>query len=315
MKIDDAVACLRQGGLVAFPTETVYGLGVDARNAQALERLYVVKGRPGHHPVIVHLAAAEALSDWAIDIPQAAWQLADAFWPGPLTLILRKAPTVLPQVTGGQETLGIRIPAHPVAQALLTAFGGGLAAPSANRFGQLSPTTAGHVLSGLGGDIDGVLEGGPCDVGVESTIIDLSGEQPVLLRPGMIPLAQIESTLGQSVALAGSLQRAPGTLKHHYAPRTPLLMLPTDSLQDLAHLYAATQSRVVFYSRVSVSGVHWHPMPQDQDATARSLYATLHSLDQQGFDKIVVEQPPADWVAVMDRLSRASAVGIGEHTP
>src|SRR4249919_832993 len=191
-EIARAAAILRAGGLVAFPTETVYGLGADASSPAALGRMFAAKGRPSDHPVIVHLQAGEDLTHWARNIPVVAQQLADHFWPGPLTLVLRRAAGVLDAVTGGQETVGLRTPSHPIAQRLLKAFGGGIAAPSANRFGRVSPTTAQHVRDELGDALDLILDGGPCEVGIESTIVDLSTGTPVLLRPGRIGVAEIE---------------------------------------------------------------------------------------------------------------------------
>ena len=196
----DAADCLRRGGLVAFPTETVYGLGADASSRAAVARLYAAKRRPADHPVIVHFADAESAFAWARDVPDGARKLAAKFWPGPLTMILKRSSLAGDFVTGGQDTIGLRVPAHPVAQALLGAFGGGIAAPSANRFGAVSPTTAAHVRADLGADVDFVLDGGPSEVGIESTIVDLSGEAPVLLRPGRISRRELEQALGRPVS-------------------------------------------------------------------------------------------------------------------
>uniref|UniRef100_UPI002FDD1BFD L-threonylcarbamoyladenylate synthase n=1 Tax=Pelomicrobium sp. TaxID=2815319 RepID=UPI002FDD1BFD len=210
-EIAKAVDILRAGGLVAFPTETVYGLGADARNPEAVGKIFAAKGRPQHHPVIVHLAEAAQLEAWAVDIPDGARRLAERFWPGPLTLILRRGPGVPDAVTGGQDTVGLRVPAHPVAQALLQAFGGGIAAPSANRFGRLSPTTAQHVEAELDGAVDLILDGGACPVGIESTIVDCAGERPTLLRPGHIGREVLEEALGVRVEAPGpGAPRAPG---------------------------------------------------------------------------------------------------------
>ena len=220
--IREAVAVLARGGLVAFPTETVYGLGADASNETAVRRIFSVKGRPADHPLIVHLARVEQLADWAQRVPEAAWRLAEAFWPGPLTLVLPRAPRVLDVVTGGQESVGIRVPSHPVAQALLQAFGGGIAGPSANRFGRVSPTTAEHVRAELGSEVDLVLEGGQSEVGIESTIVDLSSDRPALLRPGIIGAERIAAVLGNALhAPDRTSPRASGMLASHYAPRTP----------------------------------------------------------------------------------------------
>src|SRR6266540_4573430 len=214
--ISGAAETLRRGGLVAFPTETVYGLGADADNAAALARLYAVKGRPGEHPVIVHVGAPAQLDEWAADVPVAARRLGDALWPGPLTLVLRRAARVLDGVTGGGETVGVRVPDQPVALALLRAFGGGIAAPSANRFGHVSPTTADDVRADLGDDVDVILDDGPCTVGVESTIVDCTADELVILRPGGVTRERIEEVSGRPAAIArDSPVRAPGTLKSH----------------------------------------------------------------------------------------------------
>ncbi|HTN80168.1 MAG TPA: L-threonylcarbamoyladenylate synthase, partial [Acidimicrobiales bacterium] len=217
-EVAHAAGVLRSGGLVAFPTETVYGLGADAANPAALRRLYAVKGRPATHPVIVHLPSAERLDEWAVDIPAEARALAVALWPGPLTMVLRRAQHVVDEVTGGRDTVGLRVPAASLALELLAAFGGGLAAPSANRFGQLSPTTAAAVRDELDGDVDVVLDGGPCAVGVESTIVELVGSAPVLLRPGGVSVERIEAVLGRGIERATGPSRAPGMMPSHYAP-------------------------------------------------------------------------------------------------
>jgi len=259
-QIRKAADMLHQGRLVAFPTETVYGLGADASSQYALKRLYQVKGRPTDHPVIVHLAGVTELANWAKDIPPIAYKLAEAFWPGPMTLILPKADHVSLLVTGGQLSIGLRVPSHPVALRLLQAFGGGVAAPSANRFGRLSPTTADAVTDSLGSDVDMVLDGGPCEVGIESTIISLIGDVPAISRPGMIDREKIEAVLGfpvQACAVAhghsstardvtaggaaidvqtnsiGAAIRVPGALPSHYAPHTPMAVTTGDILIEL----------------------------------------------------------------------------------
>src|SRR5262249_29022106 len=251
--IDLAVAALRRGELVAFPTETVYGLGADASNAEALSRLYRVKGRPAEHPVIVHIAGAGQLADWAKEVPDAARKLAEAFWPGPLTMVLRKSPSVPGQVTGGQDTVAIRIPRHPIALSLLEAFGGGIAAPSANRFGHLSPTVAAAVVEELGDDVSIVLDGGPCKVGIESTIVNLCGDGPEILRLGMIPGEQIERVLCSTLRCVAAstteehptaATRVPGGLPKHYAPRTPLTMVVTAELSALIESLDAEGKRL-----------------------------------------------------------------------
>src|SRR5690349_18882777 len=214
--IKEAVGILRAGGLVAFPTETVYGLGADASNPEAVKKIYAAKGRPRNHPLIVHLANAAQLRDWAADVPHAAERLAQRFWPGPLTLVVKRAAHVNELVTGGQDTIALRVPSHAIAQALLGRFGGGIAAPSANRYGRVSATTAEHVRAEFGTTVDCVLAGGECDVGIESTIVDVSGADPALLRPGSITSGDIEALLGRPLGAArpGS-PRAPGTLPKH----------------------------------------------------------------------------------------------------
>jgi L-threonylcarbamoyladenylate synthase len=233
--ISRAVGVLWKGGLVAVPTETVYGLAADAENEAAVRSLFAAKGRPADHPVIVHVANARAIDDWARDVPPAARELASSFWPGPLTLVLKRSPRALDVVTGGQDTVGLRCPAHPWAHALLQAFGGALAAPSANSFGRISPTTAAHVRADLGekpaGRVDLILDGGPCPVGIESTIVDLSGPVPTLLRPGSITREAIEQVLGTSLAEAGlDAPRASGRLEKHYAPRTRLELVTVSAV-------------------------------------------------------------------------------------
>lgn len=321
VEIQWAADLLKAGGLVAFPTETVYGLGADAENPAALAKLYAVKGRPTHHPVIVHLARPEQLSDWAIEIPAAAQWLADAFWPGPLTLILKRSGRVPDAVTGGQETVGLRVPDHPVALALLQAFGGGVAAPSANRFGRLSPTTAEHVRQDLGEDVDGVLDGGACEVGVESTIVAFKAGQPVILRPGMITAAQIEAALSLEAASysesgksESTVSRAPGTLASHYAPRTPVrLMTAEEIITGLETLAEGKKvGGLVYAAPVNVRTLQqaglWTSMPCESGAYARLLYRKLRELDALGLSEIWVERVPGagDWAAVNDRLQRAA---------
>ncbi|MFT5682121.1 MAG: L-threonylcarbamoyladenylate synthase [Myxococcota bacterium] len=285
----DAVAILRSGGLVAFPTETVYGLGADASNPLAVRQIFARKGRPADHPLIVHLAEVEQVGDWAV-MSEVGRALATAFWPGPLTIVLPRKPAVPDEVTGGLETVGIRIPCHPIAAALLSAFGGGVAAPSANRFGRVSPTTAAHVVSEFDGVVP-VLDGGPCSVGVESTIIDLSGP-PALLRPGGIPVEAIEAITGP---LTSSNTRAPGTLAAHYAPRTALL-LSTHPEVDAARLRDEGRTVAILPAGDPVDHAH-------------RLYAELRRLDGLGVDILIAELSGAGGLgrAINDRLSRAAA--------
>jgi L-threonylcarbamoyladenylate synthase len=321
--IPAAVAVLQAGGLVAFPTETVYGLGADAENPAALDRLYTVKGRPKGHPVIVHVADVSQLSHWACEIPEQAYQLAQAFWPGPLTLILKRNPRVPDAVTGGQDTVGLRVPDHPVALALLQAFGGGIAAPSANRFGRVSPTTAVHVQADLGSDVDLVLDGGECAVGVESTIVAFQNDAPVILRPGMITAEQIESVIrrtagktpGGMPSASSTVSRAPGTLASHYAPLTPVHLVASEQrdAQVAAWLSRGEAVGVLALSEAPESlanqpQVVWYQMECDPQRYAQQLYAQLRWLDALQLQRIVVEAPPeaGAWAAVADRLRRAA---------
>jgi L-threonylcarbamoyladenylate synthase len=302
-----AAEILGRGGLVAFPTETVYGLGADASNAAAVSRLYRVKRRPADHPVIVHFPSADAAFEWAREVPGEAKALAQRFWPGPLTLILKRADKAKDFVTGGQDTVGIRVPSHPVAQELLRTFGKGVAAPSANRFGLVSPTSVAHVRDDLGQDVDLVLEGGPSEVGIESTIIDLSGSSAVLLRPGRITKRQIEEALGQNVAeKTSSSPRHSGGLERHYAPRTPARLVPCYDLdREIARL--KEKIAVLAFSRPDERVDYWLRMPRDPDDYARELYGALRELDGASCDEILVEAPPEapEWAAVRDRLRRA----------
>jgi L-threonylcarbamoyladenylate synthase len=311
--IERAVAALRAGGLVAFPTETVYGLGADASNPQAVGRIFQVKGRPSTHPVIVHLADAVQLADWAREIPEDARRLAKQFWPGPLTIILKRARGVSDVVTGGQDTVALRVPAHPVAQQLIAGFGGGIAAPSANRHGRVSATTAEHVRREFGAAVDCVLDGGEAQVGIESAIVDLSGASPALLRPGWITAAEIEKTLKAPLAApAADAPRAPGTLAAHYAPRTPLMLVEGDLLVELAATLTRQGKKVAALAfspaRPLSAGVSWTVAPRAAAGYAHALYASLRRLDESGCDAIIVEKPPqaAEWAAINDRLARAA---------
>ena len=302
-----AAEILRAGGLVAFPTETVYGLGADASSASAVARLYAVKRRPAEHPVIVHFASPQGAFAWARDISHPAKLLAKRFWPGPLTLILKRADKAKDFVTGAQDSVGLRVPSHPVAQALLHAFNGGVAAPSANRYGRVSPTTAAHVREDLGGDVDLVLEGGPSEVGIESTIVDVSGGKPVLLRPGRISKEELEKELRMEVReKSASSPRHSGGLERHYAPRTPARLVPTYDLdKEIARL--KEKVAVLAFSRPDERVDYWLRMPREPEAYAHKLYGALRELDGAGCEEILVEAPPqtAEWAAVRDRLQRA----------
>jgi L-threonylcarbamoyladenylate synthase len=314
--IEKAVVLLRQGELVAFPTETVYGLGADAANATAVAKIFAAKGRPADHPLIVHLPGDDHLDRWARDIPEAAYELAEAFWPGPLTLILKRLPHVIDAITGGQDTVGLRVPGHPLALDLLRAFDGGVAAPSANRFGRISPTTAQHVRDDLGNAVAMVLDGGACPVGIESTIIDLSGDETAVLRPGMISAADIGRVLGRmpSLGRAGA-PRVSGVLESHYAPRTPLVQLPPDAVIFAVREAMAKNERLAVLAPmacpISDERIAWRQAAADPRQFAHELYAALRYLDDLGCARIVVQRPPQSdaWQAVNDRLRRATASG------
>ena len=312
-EIEKAAAILRSGGLVAFPTETVYGLGADALNPEAIKKIFSAKGRPQDHPLIVHLADASHLERWAREIPITAQALAERFWPGPLTLILRRAEDVPDSVTGKQDTVGLRVPAHPVAHALLQAFGGGIAAPSANRFGRISPTTAEHVRAELGGQVDMVLNGGSCDLGIESTIVDLTGSQPALLRPGKISASELQKVLGKPLAQAGPTSpRAAGMMAVHYAPQTPLQVVSGGELAEATHRLNMRGKRaaVLAYHHTPIAGTNiiWLAAPSQAAGYARELYANLRGLDQMKCDAILAEEVPPgeEWDAVRDRLAKAT---------
>jgi L-threonylcarbamoyladenylate synthase len=325
--IDQAARVLAAGGLVAFPTETVYGLGADARVPAAVARIYAAKGRPTAHPLIVHVGDAAELDRWAADVPPAARVLAAAFWPGPLTLVLARAGALPDAATGGHATVGIRVPSHPLARALLAAFGGPIAAPSANRFGAISPTTADHVAADLGDAVDYLLDGGACEIGVESTIVDLTRGRAVLLRPGGVGRDELERVLGAPVADPdAAAPAAPGTLAAHYAPRARVIAVPDDRLVDEATRAggggavgavavlapAATLARLG--AALPRDLVH-APLPDDLAGAARALYATLRDLDARGVSTIIAAIPPALGLgeAVADRLRRAAAPrGTGE---
>ena len=328
-----AVALLQAGELVAFPTETVYGLGADAANPAAVAKIFAAKGRPPDHPLIVHLPGAGHLDQWARDVPAAAWALAEAFWPGPLTLILKRAPGVSNSVTGGQDTVGVRVPAHPLALDLLRAYvqaGGGsdgqcgIAAPSANRFGRISPTDAAHVHEELGSAVALVLDGGPCPVGIESTIIDLSrGDAfvPRLLRPGHVTPEQIEMVIGvfpeiTTRSSADDSPRVSGSLDAHYAPKTPMRLVAAERLLDFMNAirHSGRRCGALCHSQPPHAGMPhvWRMLPADPEAYARGVYAALRELDAAGVDMLVVEDVPQSpaWAAVLDRLQRA-ACGAG----
>lgn len=309
-----AVERLRAGGLVAFPTETVYGLGADADNQEAVRAIFAAKGRPADHPVIVHLADNAQLPHWAREIPPGAQQLADAFWPGPLTLILPRAAGVSDAVTGGQDRVGLRRPSHPVARALLDAFaeagGKGVAAPSANRFGRISPTTAQHVSDDVGMSVALILDGGACDVGIESTIVAFGDGEPMLLRPGGVPAAEIARVLGRAPrAPDAHAPRASGMLAAHYAPRTPARIMSASALASACMESAGSVAVLArTFARPAQFTGGWIDAPREATRYAHDLYANLRSLDATGAAAILIEAVPndAEWQAVHDRLTRAT---------
>lgn len=318
----EAARALEAGRLVAFPTETVYGLGADAENPAAIAAIYAAKGRPSNHPVIVHLAPGADIGRWARDIPDVAHKLIAAFWPGPLTLILKRAGHVPAAVAGGQDSIGLRCPSHPVAQALLKAFRhgqGGLAAPSANRFGHVSPTTAQHVQdefgAGPGSPLAMVLDGGASQVGIESTIVDLSrmdSHGPALLRPGQITAEQVAAVIGQWPGLGGAdAPRVSGALASHYAPRTPVLLADGAALTTLLDRLAGAGRRaamILIDGDAAPEAGAVTVLPAQPDGYAQGLYAALRSMDSVGADVILVRRPPqhAGWLGINDRLRRAA---------
>jgi len=306
------------GRLVAFPTETVYGLGADAANPDAVAKIYRLKGRPADHPLIVHVRDSAAAERWAVWSDDAE-RLSRAFWPGPLTLILERLPTACAAACGGQPTIGIRAPAHPVSVRLLEAFaergGSAIAAPSANRFGRISPTRAQHVLDDLGADSPLILDGGDCELGLESTIVDLSRGQPALLRPGGLPRMAIEQVLGCSLAAPdAAAPRVSGALAAHYAPRTLLELVSAAELEARLALLNQVGQRTAVWSRTKphASSVMWREQATDATVFAHQLYAVLRELDASGVDRLLIERPPDGeaWRAIADRLGRA-AVGSG----
>ena len=313
-QIERAADVLRAGGLVAMPTETVYGLAADAENAAAVARVFQAKGRPPNHPLIVHVAGPEHLGDWVESVPETARLLAERFWPGPLTLVLRRSARVPLETTGGLETVAVRVPDHPVALALLSAFGGGVAAPSANRFGSVSPTTAEHVRTELGDAVDFVLDGGPCAVGVESTIVDVTGELPSVLRPGGVTREQLEAALGRPLAVDSSTRiRVPGQHPSHYAPRARVVLVEPEKVvaeaeaaQELGHRVGVLLPPSFGDAPVNAQAVV--ALPASSAAYARGLYGYLRELDELGCDLIVASLPAERelGLAIANRLRRAA---------
>ena len=308
-----AVERLRAGELVAFPTETVYGLGADANSGAAVRRIFATKGRPADHPLIVHLPDASHVPRWAREFPGGARALAEAFWPGPLTLVLPRTSRASDVVTGGEDSVGLRVSSHPVAHDLLSAFGDGIAAPSANRFGRISPTTAEHVAGDLGGAVALILDGGACEVGIESTIVAFVEGRAVLLRPGGIQVADLARVLGRPPQSPDSAApRAPGTLPAHYAPRTSAALVAPDALKAELEQFAARDEVAAVLARTvarpgDFEGI-WIDAPKDPPRYAHDLYAHLRTLDAANADVILIEAVPGgdEWLAVRDRLMRAT---------
>jgi L-threonylcarbamoyladenylate synthase len=317
----EAAAILRTGALVAFPTETVYGLGADAENEAALRALFAAKGRPADHPVIMHLADASQIDRYAAEVPPKARQLATAFWPGPMTLVVHRKDRVSNLVTGGLDTVGIRVPVHPVAQALLREFGGPIAAPSANRFGRVSCTCAEHVLQELDGRVDLILDGGECEVGLESTIIDVSRGAPAILRPGAVTAEMVASVLGRVPSgQSAAAPRVSGSLPSHYAPKARVEIVPADWLQDRASELRAGGQKVAVLCQ---SNLKYSPaekdiqildLPASPHELAHSLYALLRRVDDMDSDVALVSLPPEQGLgaAIADRLRRAAGPRSGD---
>ena len=313
-EIDQAVEALREGEVVAFPTETVYGLGADASNPDAVRKIFELKGRPATHPLIVHIEHPRALERWALSVPPAAAALAEKFWPGPLTLILRRAPAVDLAITGGQDTVAVRVPGHPVAQQLLRAFGSGIAAPSANRFGRISPTRPEHVRDEFGDDVRIVLDGGDCKIGLESTIVSCVDTVPRILRPGSLTLTQLRTVVPDLQAgPANGAPRVPGSDAKHYAPRTSLSIVASRTLEDVVRQLTENRERIAVLAtrppRVANKYMTWINAGRRADVYGRELYVNLRTLDKSGAKEILVEEVPTGeaWDAVRDRLHRAAS--------
>jgi len=318
--VEKAVEVLRRGGLVALPTETVYGLAADAQNPKAIAKVFEAKGRPLHHPLIVHLGSADELGQWAKNIPKTAWKLAEQFWPGPLTLLLQRAPRVLAAVTGGQETVALRVPSHPLALAVLQAFQSGVVAPSANTFGRLSPTLAQHVREDLKEKVDWVVDGGPCHIGIESTIVDLSQEVPSIVRPGGLSPEVLAKVLGFVPQRSTHTPRISGSLPAHYAPKTQLVLAKPEALVHCATALCAEGKRVAVlhpHKTALPENAQWVCIPQELSALAQQLYALLHRLDKEGFDVLLTSLPEADDIgaALRDRLTRAANAHLATVPP
>jgi len=322
VEIETAVQALRDGELVAFPTETVYGLGANAQNPAAVRKIFEAKGRPTTHPVIVHLDSQRYLHRWVSEVPELALRLAERFWPGPLTMVMPRAANVHEVVTGGQDTVAVRVPSHPMAQQLLTAFGGGIAAPSANRYGKLSPTRAEHVREELGETVKVILDGGECQIGLESTIVSFEDSSVRLLRPGAVTAAQIRQVAGELLMGAGrAVPRVPGGTPSHYAPTTPMTIVPAGEIDAHAAAQSEGGRRVaVLAQRLPLRAhkyVTWINAGRRPEQYGHDLYANLRTLDKAGCQRILVQDVPEGepWDAIRDRLLRAaSGVSEGDDT-
>lgn len=308
-----AVEALRNGEVVAFPTETVYGLGANAQHLAAVQKVFELKGRPASHPLIVHLDNPRYLHRWARGVSPAAEKLAAAFWPGALTLVLPRAEGVLDAVTGGQDSIAVRVPSHPMAQQLLTAFGGGIVAPSANRFGRVSPTRAEHVRDEFGDAVSVILDGGECQIGLESTIVDCTGEKPRILRPGMLNIGALKKVVPEIGIGGGDAPRVPGSEPAHYAPVTPLRIVPGDEIDARVQTASAGGRRIAVLAHRpplrTYPSVTWVNAGSRADKFAHDLYAHLRTLDKTGCELLLVQEVPRSdaWAAIYDRLKRAAA--------
>jgi L-threonylcarbamoyladenylate synthase len=306
-RIDQASQLLADGELVAIPTETVYGLAGDATNRSAINKIFEVKGRPKNHPLILHLASIDQLNEWAIDIPSSVDTLAKHFWPGPMSLLLKKHPNVLNEITGGSNKICIRIPDHPVTLSLLRKLNKGIVAPSANLFGRVSPTSAKHVLDDLNGKISAILDGGKCEVGLESTIIDLTETKPKILRPGGLSLLEIEKILDQNIQIHfDSSEKVSGNLINHYQPRASVYPIKTSQIENIIEDTLKTKSALLLLSDINKDNIY--SMPKNPYQYGQVFYSTLRLMDDKKFEKIFIELPPekSEWYAIHDRIKKAS---------
>lgn len=308
-EVSRASQLLSDGELVAIPTETVYGLAADATNILAINKIFEVKKRPTDHPLILHLASFEQLDEWAIDIPGNAKLLAESFWPGPMSLLLKKHPNALNKITAGSNKICIRIPKHPLALSLLRDFNRGIVAPSANLFGGVSPTTAKHVLDDLDGKISSILDGGQCEVGLESTIIDLTEDEPWILRPGGLLSDDIEKVLNKKIShIHNSIEKVSGNLINHYQPKASVYLIKMSDIQNVTDDIEKSKSVLLSLSDIGKESIHIHPMPKDPYKYGQVFYSTLRLMDDRQIKRIFIELPPEKsvWYAIHDRLKKAS---------